>query len=113
MSLARTLFIPLFLMCNVRRPSPADTPISTPIINSDLMFMFLLFTCGWTNGYVSSLCMIAAPSIEHNPKLRGRVELVDVAATVTNFSLVAGLVLGSITSFAVESVVCQCNPFTN
>lgn len=74
--------------------------------------MLILFIFGWTNGYVSSLCMMAAPSIEHNPKLKGRTEDVDVAATVASFCLVAGLVLGSIASFAVKSAVCQCNPFT-
>ncbi|KAF9452165.1 hypothetical protein P691DRAFT_756628 [Macrolepiota fuliginosa MF-IS2] len=110
MSLARTLFIPLFLMCNVQRPSLMVT--STPIINSDFIFMLILFVFGWSNGYVSSLCMMSAPSIEHNPRLKGRVEDVDVAATVASFCLVGGLVLGSIASFAVKSAVCQCNPFT-
>lgn len=56
--------------------------------------------------------MMAAPSIEHNPKLKGRVEDVDVAATVGSFCLVGGLVLGSVASFAVKGAVCQCNPFT-
>lgn len=110
MSLARTLFIPLFLMCNVQRPSLMT--ISTPIINSDFMFMLILFVFGWSNGYVSSLCMMSAPSIEHNPRLKGRAEDVDVAATVASFCLVGGLVLGSVASFAVKSAVCQCNPFT-
>ncbi|EKM80431.1 hypothetical protein AGABI1DRAFT_113615 [Agaricus bisporus var. burnettii JB137-S8] len=108
LSLARTLFIPLFLMCNVQRPSMMH---STPIINSDFMFMFILLLFGWSNGYLSSMCMMSAPSVEHNPNLQGH-EDVDVAATVANFSLVGGLVLGSAASFAVKSTVCQCNPFT-
>ncbi|KAF5363799.1 hypothetical protein D9756_000782 [Leucocoprinus leucothites] len=109
MSLARTLFIPLFLMCNVQRPSLAMT--TTPIINSDFMFMLIMLLFGLSNGYVSSSCMMSAPSLEHNPRLKGRVEDVDVAATVASFFLVGGLVLGSVTSFAVKSVICQCNPF--
>ena len=75
--------------------------------------MFILFAFGWSNGYLCSLCMMAAPSLEHNPRLRGRVEDVDVAATVASFFLVAGLAAGSIASFAVKGVICGCNPFTN
>jgi equilibrative nucleoside transporter 1/2/3 len=109
LSLVRTLFIPLFLMCNVQRPTLTLTSI--PIMNSDLMFMFILLLFGLSNGYVSSSCMMSAPSLEHNPRLKGRVEDVDVAATVASFFLVGGLVLGSMASFAVKSAICQCNPF--
>jgi len=55
--------------------------------------------------------MMAAPSLEHNPRLKGRAEDVDVAATVASFCLVAGLAAGGIASFAVKSVICGCNPF--
>jgi equilibrative nucleoside transporter 1/2/3 len=109
-SIARVLFIPLFLLCNIQRPS-SDTP-TTPVINSDITFFLILLVFGWSNGYTSSLCMMAAPSVEHNPMLKGRVADVDVAATVASFCLVGGLVLGSIASFAVRSAICDCNPFT-
>lgn len=111
LSAARTFFIPLFLMCNVQRG--ASTVHYDPIINSDLLFMIILFLFGGSNGYVSSLCMMAAPSLEHNPRLKGRAEDVDVAATVASFCLVGGLALGSITSFAVKGSICGCNPFTS
>ncbi|KXN87949.1 Equilibrative nucleoside transporter 1 [Leucoagaricus sp. SymC.cos] len=109
LSLSRTLFIPLFLMCNVQRPSSFTT--TTPIINSDFVFMFILLLFGLSNGYVSSSCMMSAPSLEHNPRLKGNVEDVDVAATVASFFLVGGLVMGSVASFAVKGTICQCNPF--
>jgi len=83
-----------------------------PVINSDSIFMFILFLFGWSNGYVSSLCMMSAPSLEHNAQLEGRIEDVDVAPTIANFFLVGGLVIGSIASFAIKGVICQCNPFT-
>lgn len=73
--------------------------------------MLILLTFGLSNGYVSSLCMMAAPSVEHNPHLKGRVEDVDVAATVASFCLVGGLAVGSFASFAVRAAVCGCNPF--
>lgn len=107
----RTLFIPLFLLCNFQRRSSLMP--SEPIINSDFLFMLLIFLFGWSNGYVSSLCLMAAPSLEHNPRLRGRVEDVDIAATVASFCLVGGLVIGSFVSFAVKSAICGCNPFTS
>ncbi|KAJ7283448.1 nucleoside transporter-domain-containing protein [Mycena rebaudengoi] len=82
LSASRTLFVPLFLMCNLRGPSVAGVP-SSPIISFRPHFL-----------------------------LRGRRKDVDLAATVANFCLVGGLVLGSICSFAVRAAVCDCNPFT-
>ncbi|KAI5832708.1 hypothetical protein K523DRAFT_344347 [Schizophyllum commune Tattone D] len=110
LSLARTLFIPLFLLCNIQTPSSILLP-SAPLINSDFLFMLLLFVFALSNGFVSSGCMMAAPSLEHNPRLRGRKEDVDVAATVASFCLVGGLAMGSIASFVVRGAICQCNPF--
>ncbi|TBU49066.1 nucleoside transporter-domain-containing protein [Dichomitus squalens] len=110
LSLLRTLFIPLFLMCNIQWSSSQSS--SGPIIGSDALFMLLMVAFGLTNGYVSSMCMMAAPSLAHNPRLQGRAEDVDVAATVASFCLVGGLAVGSILSFAVRAAVCDCNPFT-
>ncbi|KAJ4472135.1 nucleoside transporter-domain-containing protein [Lentinula aciculospora] len=116
LSLSRTLFIFLFLMCNIQRPSQTSPNFSnlyttTPLINSDSLFMLILFLFGLSNGYVASLCMMSAPSLEHNPRLKGKKEDVDVAATVSQFCLIGGLVLGSFASFAVRGAVCGCNPF--
>ena len=120
LSLLRTLFVPLFLMCNIQ--SPSDIPIpdtllpdtllaaDVPIINSDLLFFLILLVFGMSNGYVSSMCMIAAPSTTHNPRLRDRGD-VDVAATLASFCLVGGLAAGSFASFFVRAQVCKCNPF--
>jgi len=109
LSLLRTLFIPLFLACNLQHD--ASSPSTPPIINSDLLFMLLLFAFGVSNGYVSSMGLIAAPSLEHNPRLKGRKEDVDIAAPIASFCLVGGLVIGSILSFIVRAIVCSCNPF--
>lgn len=111
MSLARTLFIPIFLACNVAIPgSPASSPKDV-IINSDILFLAILLLFGVTNGYIGSLVMMAAPSPQHNPRLHGRPNDVDIAATVAQFSLVGGLALGGFSSFAVRGLVCACNPF--
>jgi equilibrative nucleoside transporter 1/2/3 len=110
MSISRTLFIMLFLMCNVQRPS--SSVHSYTIINSDVLYMLILLAFGMSNGYVTSMCMISVSSLEHNPHLKGRREDVDVAATVATFCLVGGIVGGSLASFAVRAAVCECNPFT-
>ncbi len=124
LSLLRTLFIPLFLLCNLQPPTaiPPTTDLpslllrqmssspSSPVINSDVLFFTILLAFGFSNGYVSSMCMMAAPNEEHNPRLR-RSD-VDIAATTANFCLIGGLVVGSIASFAVRAQVCNCNPFT-
>ena len=55
--------------------------------------MLILLLFGATNGYVSSMCMMAAPSLTHNLRLKGRAEDVDVAATVASFCLVGGLAI--------------------
>ncbi|KZO94918.1 hypothetical protein CALVIDRAFT_538685 [Calocera viscosa TUFC12733] len=89
-SLARTIFIPLFLMCNVEGFGRGNSPI----INSDFF----------------SNIMMAAPSIEHNKSLLR--EEIDTAATVASFCLMGGLLTGSILSFAVRGWVCGCDPFS-
>ncbi|KDQ14171.1 hypothetical protein BOTBODRAFT_32955 [Botryobasidium botryosum FD-172 SS1] len=106
LSIARTAFIPFFLLCNIRRPGDE---LFTPIINSDFVYLFILAAFGLSNGYVSSMCMMAAPSLENNPRLRK--DQVDTAATIAQFSLVGGLAVGSVCSFAVRAAVCGCNPF--
>ncbi|EJD00821.1 uncharacterized protein FOMMEDRAFT_125285 [Fomitiporia mediterranea MF3/22] len=117
LSLARTLFIPLFLLCNVQRPSPSSSPSSSTLpssalsLGSDAFFFLILLLFGLSNGYVSSMCMIAAPNVQHNKKLGGRKGDVDVAATLASFVLVGGLVVGSACSFLVRWRVCGCNPF--
>ena len=98
-------------MCNIQRSS-ASTTATTAVISSDYLYMFILLIFGLSNGYVSSLCMMAAPSVEHNPRLKGRLEDVDVAATVASFCLVGGLAVGSFGSFGVRAAVCNCNPFS-
>ncbi|KAG2066798.1 hypothetical protein BDR04DRAFT_1029168 [Suillus decipiens] len=108
LALLRTLFIPAFLLCNVERSHHV-----TPFIGSDLVYMLLLCSLGLSNGYVSTLCMLGAPSLEHNRRLKGRQEDVDVASTVAAFCLIVGLAVGGFASFGVRAVICNCDPFTS
>ncbi|KAG2148127.1 nucleoside transporter-domain-containing protein [Suillus clintonianus] len=108
LSLLRTLFIPMFLLCNVEHSLPV-----APFISSDLLYMLLMCALGVSNGYVSTLCMLGAPSLEHNKRLRGRQEDIDVASTVAAFCLIVGLAVGGFASFGVRAVICDCNPFAS
>jgi equilibrative nucleoside transporter 1/2/3 len=56
---------------------------------------------------------MSAPSLEHNPRLKGRKEDVDLAAPIVGFCVVGGLAAGSILSFIVRAIVCACNPFVS
>ncbi|KDQ17251.1 hypothetical protein BOTBODRAFT_156022 [Botryobasidium botryosum FD-172 SS1] len=106
-SLARTAFIPLLLLCNIQRPGQESS--SPPFINSDIVYFLILVGFGISEGYTITLGLMAAPSIEHNPKLRENQ--VDVAATVAEFSMISGMAIGSFLSFAVRAAICGCNPF--
>ncbi|CUA70267.1 Equilibrative nucleoside transporter 2 [Rhizoctonia solani] len=106
-SFVRVLFIPLILMCNVRAPGMGLD--ETPLFNSDFIFFLFVILLGFTNGHCCGLCMMAAPSTEHNGRIR--TEQIDTAAMVAQFCLVGGLATGSAASFAVRRVICGCNPF--
>ncbi|KAG9317629.1 nucleoside transporter-domain-containing protein [Chiua virens] len=97
MSLLRTLFIPLILLCNFH---PSSTvPLVSPLINSDIFYMIILLALGYTTGYVVSLSMLAVSSLAHNPRLEGRHEDVDVAATLGGSFMNVGLAAGALSSF--------------
>ncbi|KAF8132030.1 nucleoside transporter-domain-containing protein [Boletus edulis] len=103
MSLLRTLFIPLILFCNVDRPERIPTVL--PIIHSDILFMIIMLTIGYTNGYVSTLGITALSSLEHNPRLKGCRENVDVAATLGGSFIIVGLTIGALSSFGVQAMI--------
>ncbi|OJA16428.1 hypothetical protein AZE42_08404 [Rhizopogon vesiculosus] len=105
-SILRTLFIPVFLLCNVQRPSGGLS-----VIRSDFVYMLLVTALGLSNGYVSTLCMLGVSSLEHNPRLRQRREDVATASTVAGFCLMVGLAIGGFGSFGVRAAICECNPF--
>ncbi|KAG6330474.1 hypothetical protein ID866_8615 [Astraeus odoratus] len=109
MSLLRTLFIPIVLLCNVRRPATYPVP---PFISSDILYMFILLAIGVSNGYVTTLCFIAVSSPVRNHRLRG-YEDVDIAAALVGFVIVVGLAIGALLSFGVRSTICECNPFNS
>ena len=79
--------------------------MAKPIIASDASYLLILLLFGISNGHLGSNCMMAAPSLEHNRRLRR--EEVDTAAVVAGFCLTAGLFLGGAGSFLVGALVSE------
>jgi equilibrative nucleoside transporter 1/2/3 len=52
-SLARTLFIPIFMLCNTVFAGTSTTP-HIPLVNSDVLYFAILLLFGATNGLVLS-----------------------------------------------------------
>lgn len=103
LSALRSVFIVLFLACNVNMgPAPSPIPVpdgpsprlslmlrraESPLINSDFLFLVILALFGSSNGWLTSLIMMAAPSLEHNKRMRK--EWVDLAAVGASFRYVS------------------------
>lgn len=87
-ALARLIFFPLFLLCNV-----ADSKLPT-LFNHDAFPMIFMSLMAFTNGYVASQCMMMGGNMvsEKNKSLAG---------TIMSFSLTVGLLTGSCLSFLV------------
>ena len=102
MSLLRTLFIPLLLLCNVERTATTSVPLA---IRSDILFMIIVLIMGYTTGYLSTAALLAVSSLEHNPRLKGRREDVDVAATLGGSCMILGLAFGALSSFGVQAMI--------
>ena len=60
---------------------------------------------GYTTGYLSTAALLAVSSLEHNPRLKGRREDVDVAATLGGSCMILGLAFGALSSFGVQVMI--------
>ncbi|KAI9815476.1 MAG: hypothetical protein M1827_002610 [Pycnora praestabilis] len=85
LSIARVIFIPLYLLCNLDGRGAA--------VNSDVFYLFVVqFLFGTSNGYLGSSCMMGAGEWVE-------VEERQAAGGFMGLSLVAGLTVGSLLSF--------------
>ncbi|KAJ8097874.1 nucleoside transporter-domain-containing protein [Lipomyces tetrasporus] len=89
-SLARTVFIPLFFLCNISG--------SGATISSDGIYIFLQLWFGITNGYVSSCGMMGSESfVEEDEK--------EAAGGFMGLALNLGLAAGSLCSFILVGII--------
>ena len=84
-SILRIIFIPLYLLCNIKNRGA--------IISSDFFYLFIVqFLFGLTNGFLGSTCMIAAASFVDTEER-------EAAGGFMGLILVWGLTIGSLLSF--------------
>jgi equilibrative nucleoside transporter 1/2/3 len=86
-SIARLLWIPLFLLCNINGRGA--------LVNSDFFYLVLVqLGFGLSNGWLGSSCMMAAPEwVEEGER--------EATGGFMGLNLVAGLTVGSLLSFTV------------
>ncbi len=77
-----------------------------PTYMGDNSFIFILFIFGMTNGWVATNLLMEGPQ---TVSVSGREKAVNIMV----FSLTAGLATGSLLSFMLKGILCQCNPFTS
>lgn len=96
-AVARLLFIPLYLACNLHGKA-TDGSSTGFVIKSDFFYLFIIqFGFGLTNGFLGSVCMMCTNQYVE-------VEERGPAAGFMSMMLVAGLASGSLLSFFFSSV---------
>ncbi|CAE6501631.1 unnamed protein product [Rhizoctonia solani] len=90
-SLARTVFVPAFMVCNAVGHWPT-------LITSDLAYMLVLFAFGVTCGHLTTLALISAAQ-DPDPEVSGR------ETRVAQFWMMLGYVVGGIASFGIGAVL--------
>lgn len=96
-SLARTLFVPAFLMCNV---VVSDRKMAA-VIDNDVIYMLLVWIFAVSNGWLGSLTMMAAPQQESITSATEK----SLIGSVMSFSLLVGLAVGGSASFILRAIV--------
>ncbi|XP_028580197.2 equilibrative nucleoside transporter 1 [Podarcis muralis] len=93
MVVARVVFIPLFMLCNVdpRRHLPV-------LFAHDAWYIVFMFFFSISNGYLASLCMCFGPKkvLSHEA---------ETAGTIMAFFLSLGLALGAVLSFPIRLAI--------
>ncbi|KAN0063565.1 hypothetical protein ACQY0O_004013 [Thecaphora frezii] len=113
-SLARVMFVPIFLACHVvpssrrtgpissdggsQAPAPRLSGLSALMQSSDAPFFMAMLLLGLTNGFISTCIMISGPSRSSLLNSKGAGEG-PLAAALLSFWLCVGLAAGSGLSF--------------
>ncbi|CAE6443574.1 unnamed protein product [Rhizoctonia solani] len=90
-SLARTIFVPAFMVCNAAGHWPT-------IITSDLAYMLVLFAFGVTCGHLTTLSLVSASQYQ-DPEVGGK------ETREAQFWMMSGYVVGGIASFGIGVVL--------
>jgi hypothetical protein len=93
-SVARFLFIPLFLLCYSRTSIYSSMAIPSDVFSLVVQFLFAV-----TNGMLTSVCFRLAPGL-----IPATTEMQQISSAILNFSLCFGLLCGSFLSFPLHGI---------
>jgi hypothetical protein len=93
-SVARFLFVPLFLLCYSRTSMYSSYAIPSDVFSLVVQFMFAV-----SSGMLTSICFMHAPGL-----IPGTDEMQQTSSAILNFSLCLGLLCGSFLSFPLHSI---------
>lgn len=106
------VFVPLFLMSNMRGPFTGFRSHLPTLIRSDWLYMVVIFFFGLTSGYASTLLMMSAPEQAERKYLELYSDLPDgveeakgTSGTIIGLFINFGLVLGSMGSFLLRLIL--------
>ncbi|XP_039710526.1 equilibrative nucleoside transporter 1 isoform X2 [Pteropus medius] len=91
--LARLVFVPLLLLCNVQ-----PRRYLTVVFEHDAWFIIFVAAFAFSNGYLASLCMCFGPK-------KVKPAEAETAGTIMAFFLSLGLALGAVFSFLFRAIV--------
>lgn len=91
--LARVVFVPLLLLCNVHPRYYLNV-----VFKHDAWFIFFMATFAFSNGYLASLCMCYGPK-------KVKPTEAETAGAIMAFFLSLGLALGAVFSFLFRAIV--------
>ncbi|CEG47694.1 equilibrative nucleoside transporter 1 isoform x1 [Plasmopara halstedii] len=98
-SIARIIFFPLLMLCNLRNKS--DTVITTVIFRSDVLAMLFIAACAFSNGLLCTLAFMEYPDLFRKPAEK------EIGGSIIFFVLSIGLTAGSIMSFVLKAMLKQ------
>ncbi|XP_051008863.1 equilibrative nucleoside transporter 1 [Acomys russatus] len=90
---ARIIFIPLLMLCNVRHHHYLPA-----VFTHDALFIAFMAAFAFSNGYLASLCMCFGPK-------KVKPTEAETAGNIMSFFLCLGLALGAVLSFLLKALV--------
>ncbi|GMM38491.1 nucleoside transmembrane transporter [Saccharomycopsis crataegensis] len=98
-SIARSLFIPFLFMCNLNDSASSSNNHGSPLLNSDVVYLFIQFMYGATNGHLCSNCfMNVGPKFTKDQEKKA-------AGGFTTVFLSIGLAVGSVCSYIFVALI--------
>ncbi|TPX36185.1 hypothetical protein SmJEL517_g01602 [Synchytrium microbalum] len=126
LSVARLVFPPAFLLCNVTFHDRFGNILgrTLPLVfGKDWMFLGITAAFALSNGYVDAACIMAAPLLipdgprredgddeEDDGRPTARIQREGAGAFMVA-CISCGLLVGSMSSFLLRYLLCNCNPF--